>query len=41
VKGTGGAVGWPEEWRSLLRLLRGHTNADVRHEAYATTTENE
>ncbi|WP_328507820.1 hypothetical protein [Streptomyces sp. NBC_00391] len=41
VKGTGPALGWPEEWRSLVRLLRGHANADVRHEAYWTTTENE
>jgi hypothetical protein len=41
VKGTGPALGWPEEWRSLLRLLRGHANVDVRHEAYKTTTENE
>ncbi|MFD9389506.1 hypothetical protein ACFWBB_01815 [Streptomyces sp. NPDC060000] len=41
VKGTGGALGWPEEWRSLLRLLRGHENADVRHEAHRTMTKNE
>ncbi|MFC9286491.1 hypothetical protein [Streptomyces sp. NPDC057052] len=41
VKATGGALGWPEEWRSLLRLLRGHENPDVRHEAYRTMTENE
>ncbi|MFJ1808269.1 MULTISPECIES: hypothetical protein [unclassified Streptomyces] len=41
VKGTGGALGWPEEWRSLLRLLRGHKDADVRHEAHRTVTENE
>ncbi|MFD9322485.1 hypothetical protein ACFWDQ_33375 [Streptomyces sp. NPDC060053] len=41
VKGTGVALGWPEEWRSLLRLLRGHGNADVRHEAHKTMTENE
>ncbi|MER6155181.1 hypothetical protein ABT147_06505 [Streptomyces sp. NPDC001868] len=41
VNGTGTALGWPEEWRSLLRLLRGHANADVRHEAYSTMTENE
>ncbi|MDX3714517.1 hypothetical protein PV733_37445 [Streptomyces europaeiscabiei] len=41
VKGTGGALGWPEEWRSLLRLLRRHADADVRHEAYRTLTENE
>ncbi|MDR6979068.1 hypothetical protein J2X68_005802 [Streptomyces sp. 3330] len=41
VKGTGGALGWPDPWRSLLRLLRGHRNADVRHEAHRTMTENE
>ncbi|MFD9434480.1 hypothetical protein [Streptomyces sp. NPDC060002] len=41
VKGTGAALGWPEEWRSLLRLLRGHRNADVRHEAHRTMTANE
>ncbi|WP_371582271.1 hypothetical protein [Streptomyces sp. NBC_01314] len=41
VKGTGSALGWPEEWRSLLRLLRRHANADVRHEAHTTLTESE
>ncbi|MGW0873351.1 hypothetical protein ACWD3Z_23045 [Streptomyces sp. NPDC002740] len=41
VTGTGGALDWPEEWRSLLRLLRGHRSADVRHQAYRTMTENE
>ncbi|MEU0057605.1 hypothetical protein [Streptomyces sp. NPDC006334] len=41
VQGTGPALGWPEQWRALLRLLRGHTDADVRHEAYTTMTENE
>ncbi|WP_020126490.1 hypothetical protein [Streptomyces sp. 303MFCol5.2] len=41
AKGTGGPLDWPEEWRSLLRLLRGHQNADVRHEAYRTMTQNE
>ncbi|MEU9309352.1 hypothetical protein [Streptomyces sp. NPDC048256] len=41
AKGTGGPLDWPEEWRSLLRLLRGHQNADVRHEAYRTMTRNE
>ncbi|MEW2395305.1 hypothetical protein [Streptomyces sp. NPDC046862] len=34
-------LGWPEEWRSLLRLLRGHPHPDVRHEAYKTMTESE
>ncbi|MBZ3901932.1 hypothetical protein [Streptomyces griseiscabiei] len=41
VNATGVALGWPEEWRSLLRLLRRHTSADVRHAAYLTLTENE
>lgn len=41
VKATGVALGWPEKWRSLLRLLRGHANADVRHEAYLTLTASE
>ncbi|MGW0838935.1 hypothetical protein ACWD26_02020 [Streptomyces sp. NPDC002787] len=41
VKGTGPGSGWHEEWRSLLRLLRRHANADVRREAYRTTTANE
>ncbi|WKX69220.1 hypothetical protein [Streptomyces sp. XD-27] len=41
VTGTGNALGWPEEWRSLLRLLRRHPDPDVRHEAYRTVTETE
>ncbi|MDX3310527.1 hypothetical protein P1S61_15795 [Streptomyces sp. ME08-AFT2] len=41
VKGAGGALGWPERWRSLLSLLRGHASADVRHEAHHVMTENE
>jgi hypothetical protein len=38
VYGTGGGLGWPEEWRSLLRLLRRHPDPDVRHKAYETRT---
>ncbi|MER6564614.1 hypothetical protein ABT300_44340, partial [Streptomyces sp. NPDC001027] len=30
VTGTGGALRWPEQWRSLLRRLRAHASADVR-----------
>ncbi|MBK3633494.1 hypothetical protein JHN52_11140 [Streptomyces sp. MBT97] len=41
VSSTGLALGWPEEWRALLRLLRAHENADVRHEAYRTMTQSE
>ncbi|SOD89828.1 hypothetical protein [Streptomyces sp. Ag109_G2-15] len=41
VTATGGSLGWPEEWRSLLRLLRRHAQPDVRHEAYRTVTESE
>ncbi|MFE7767092.1 hypothetical protein [Streptomyces sp. NPDC057438] len=41
VRATGGALGWPEEWRELLRQLRRHPDADVRQEAYEITTERE
>ncbi|MEU1404052.1 hypothetical protein ABZ471_17050 [Streptomyces sp. NPDC005728] len=41
VTGTGVALGWPEEWRAVLRLLRGHPHPDVRQQAYATMTEME
>ncbi|MFF4573901.1 hypothetical protein [Streptomyces sp. NPDC001410] len=41
VTATGGSLDWPEKWRSLLRLLRGHAHPDVRHEAYRTVTESE
>lgn len=41
VTGAGVLLGWPEEWRSLLRLLRGHPHPYVRHEAYRTMTESE
>lgn len=41
VRGTGPSLGWTEEWRSLLRLLRRHTDPDVRHQAYRTTTHSE
>ncbi|MFD9223695.1 hypothetical protein ACFWDI_27695 [Streptomyces sp. NPDC060064] len=41
VTGTGNSLGWPEEWRSLLRLLRRHPHPDVRHQAYQTVTEAE
>ncbi|MEV6399077.1 hypothetical protein AB0M39_30570 [Streptomyces sp. NPDC051907] len=41
VTGTGHALGWPEEWRSLLRLLRGHPQPDVRHEAHRVLMESE
>ncbi|MGW2230404.1 hypothetical protein [Streptomyces formicae] len=37
----GAGLGWPEEWRALLRALRGHPDPDVRHEAYRTLTETE
>lgn len=37
--GTG--LGWPEEWRALLRVLRRHPDPDVRHQAYRTVTETE
>ncbi|MFM9590376.1 hypothetical protein ACKI1J_23155 [Streptomyces scabiei] len=38
VRTTGGALGWPEEWRALLRR---HPHADVRREAYTTLTDRE
>jgi hypothetical protein len=41
VAGTGNSLGWPEEWRSLLRLLRRHPHPDLRLEAYGTVTEAE
>ncbi|MDX3801594.1 hypothetical protein [Streptomyces sp. AK04-3B] len=41
VRGVGAVLGWPERWRSLLSLLRGHASADVRHEAHRIVTENE
>ncbi|MDQ0835658.1 hypothetical protein QF032_007502 [Streptomyces achromogenes] len=41
VKGTGSALRWPDRWRSLLRRLREHASADVRHEAHKIMTENE
>ncbi|WEH19764.1 hypothetical protein [Streptomyces sp. VNUA24] len=41
VRTTGSALGWPEEWRALLRLLRRHPHADVRHEAYTILTDSE
>ncbi|MEE4419092.1 hypothetical protein [Streptomyces bugieae] len=39
--GTGGRLGWPEEWRTLLRFLRRHPHPDVRHQAHRTVTETE
>ncbi|MFG3117729.1 hypothetical protein ACGF4C_25465 [Streptomyces sp. NPDC048197] len=39
--GTGSSLGWPEEWRSLLRSLRRHPHPDVRHQAHRTVTETE
>ncbi|GAB7029007.1 hypothetical protein AB0G35_12010 [Streptomyces sp. NPDC021749] len=39
--GAGPRLGWPEEWRSLLRLLRRHSHPDVRHHAYQAVTESE
>lgn len=41
VRGRGLSLGWSEEWRSLLRLLRRHADPDVRHQAYRTTTHSE
>ncbi|SFN05180.1 hypothetical protein SAMN04487980_101084 [Streptomyces sp. cf124] len=41
VRGRGLSLGWTEEWRSLLRLLRRHADPDVRHQAYRTTTHHE
>ncbi|MFE0178439.1 hypothetical protein ACFWZ2_39635 [Streptomyces sp. NPDC059002] len=41
VTGTGNSLGWPEEWRALLRLLRRHPDPDVRHQGHATVTESE
>ncbi|MFI6691215.1 hypothetical protein ACIBLA_05525 [Streptomyces sp. NPDC050433] len=33
VSGTGGHIGWPDEWRTALRALRHHPSADVRDAA--------
>ncbi|WP_405608443.1 hypothetical protein [Streptomyces sp. NBC_01508] len=33
VAGTGSRLGWPAEWRTALRGLRGHASADVRDAA--------
>ncbi|BBC38333.1 hypothetical protein SGFS_096270 [Streptomyces graminofaciens] len=41
VARTGAVLDWPEEWRSLLRRLRAHPHADVRHGAYKTMTVSE
>lgn len=41
VGGAGNALGWPEEWRAVLRLLRGHPDPDVRYEAYQRMTDAE
>ncbi|SDK27708.1 hypothetical protein [Streptomyces indicus] len=38
VATLGQRLSWPEEWRALLRQLRRHGDADVRHLAYGTTT---
>ncbi|MFF4501319.1 hypothetical protein [Streptomyces sp. NPDC001401] len=41
VTATAGTLGWPDEWRSLLRTLRRHPDPDVRHLAHQTMTETE
>lgn len=41
VTSTAGGLDWPEEWRALLRLLRGHPDPDVRHQAHQTMTATE
>ncbi|MFH8369615.1 hypothetical protein [Streptomyces sp. NPDC018031] len=41
VTAAGPDLGWPEEWRELLRVLRGHPCPDVRHAAHQTTTHTE
>ncbi|MEU6708462.1 hypothetical protein [Streptomyces wuyuanensis] len=41
VAATGNRLGWPEEWRALLRTLRRHGQPDVRHEAHRTMTQPE
>ena len=41
VTGTADTLGWPDEWRSLLRTLRRHPDPDVRHQAHQTMTETE
>lgn len=41
VAGTAGPLGWPEEWRTLLRQLRAHQDPDVRHQAHQTVTASE
>lgn len=37
----GDRLGWPEEWRGLLRELRRHPSADVRERALAAVTHRE
>ncbi|MFF4381154.1 hypothetical protein [Kitasatospora sp. NPDC001547] len=37
----GERLGWPPEWRALLRELRGHPSADVRERALAAVTHRE
>jgi hypothetical protein len=41
VTGAGAGLGWPEEWRTLLRMLRRHQDPDVRHDAYQAVTHRE
>ncbi|WP_175647696.1 hypothetical protein [Streptomyces cyaneochromogenes] len=41
VASTAGSLDWPEEWRSLLRLLRRHSDPDVRQRAHRTMTASE
>lgn len=37
----GDRLGWPQEWRALLRELRRHPSADVRERALAAVTHRE
>ncbi|MBD0669453.1 hypothetical protein, partial [Streptomyces sp. CBMA156] len=37
----GDRLGWPREWRALLRELRTHPSADVRERALAAVTHRE
>ncbi|MEV6209375.1 hypothetical protein [Kitasatospora sp. NPDC051914] len=37
----GDRLGWPQEWRTLLRELRRHPSADVRERALAAVTHRE
>ncbi|MFI5643249.1 hypothetical protein [Kitasatospora sp. NPDC051705] len=37
----GERLGWPREWRALLRELRRHPSADVRERALAVVTHRE